>query len=143
MGEDAFKVIRLWANECLRVFYDRLINDQDRLWFCNLVGEMLEKHFKERFGKVYGGFTHSEVKKGDITPALLQYSMAGDFMVPGAEPTLVSNSNPTTHFTLSYTSSLLSLEKIVLKKSTPEINCDTFDHLDLQSLHDYILFLVV
>ena len=115
MGEDAFKVIRLWANECLRVFYDRLINDQDRLWFCNLVGEMLEKHFKERFGKVYGGFTHSEVKKGDITPALLQYSMAGDFMVPGAEPTLVATSIHQ-HTLYTYTSSLSVL-------SQPPLSC--------------------
>lgn len=89
IGEDSFKVIRLWANECLRVFYDRLISDQDRLWFCGMMGEVLEKQFKERFGKVFAGFSHSEVKKGEITPILLQYLMAGDFMIPGAEPALV------------------------------------------------------
>jgi len=82
--------MRLWANECLRVFYDRLINDIDRLWFCNLIGDMIEKHFKERFAKVYSTFTHSEVKRTEITPPLLQYYMAGDFMVPGAEPAIVS-----------------------------------------------------
>lgn len=89
IGDDYYKIIRLWANECLRVFYDRLINDSDRMWFCNLVGDMVEKHFKERFSKVYATFVHSEVKRTDLTPALLQYHIAGDFMVPGAEPALV------------------------------------------------------
>ncbi|XP_073385492.1 uncharacterized protein [Physcomitrium patens] len=88
IGDDYYKIIRLWANECLRVFYDRLINDSDRMWFCNLVGDMVEKHFKERFSKVYATFVHSEVKRTDLTPALLQYHIAGDFMVPGAEPAL-------------------------------------------------------
>ncbi|KAG0598749.1 hypothetical protein M758_12G097900 [Ceratodon purpureus] len=88
LGDDSYKVIRLWANECLRVFYDRLINDFDRIWFCNLVGDMIEKHFKERFAKVYANFIHSEVKRTEITPTLLQYYMAGDFMVPGAEPSI-------------------------------------------------------
>ncbi|KAL2633853.1 hypothetical protein R1flu_005332 [Riccia fluitans] len=86
IGDDIYKIIRLWAHECLRVFHDRLINDHDRLWFCELLAEQLEKHFRERFGKVYATFSHSEVKKGDISPAILQYVMAGDFMIPGAEP---------------------------------------------------------
>ncbi|BFI29560.1 dynein axonemal heavy chain [Marchantia polymorpha subsp. ruderalis] len=88
IGDDTYKIVRLWAHECLRVFYDRLINDKDRLWFCELLAEQLEKHFRERFGKVYGTFSHSEVKKGDISPAILQYVMAGDFMIPGADPML-------------------------------------------------------
>lgn len=50
---------------------------------------MLEKHFRERFGKVYATFSHSEIKKGDISPAILTYVMAGDFMIPGADPALV------------------------------------------------------
>jgi dynein heavy chain len=54
-----------------------------------MMGDVLEKQFKERFGKIFTGFTHSEVKKGDITPALLQFVMAGDFMIPGAEHALV------------------------------------------------------
>lgn len=87
--DDTFKIIRLWANECLRVFYDRLINDSDRDWFCNLLAEMLEKYFKERFGKVFTSFLSSEVKKGDQSPTNLKYLMAGDFMIPGAEPAIV------------------------------------------------------
>lgn len=84
--ENQYKIIRLWVHECLRVFYDRLINDKDRLWLCDIISEMLEKHFKERFGKVFSGFSHSEIKKGDTSPSILKYLMAGDFMIPGADP---------------------------------------------------------
>jgi dynein heavy chain len=59
------------------------------MWFCNQLAETMEKHFRERFGKVYATFTHSEIKKGDVTPVILSYVMAGDFMVPGADPALV------------------------------------------------------
>nr|AML30857.1 axonemal inner arm dynein heavy chain 1 [Marsilea vestita] len=86
--ENQYKIIRLWVHECLRVFYDRLINDKDRTWLCDLIAEMLEKHFKERFVKVFAGFSHSEVKKGDVGPSMLKYLVAGDFMIPGAEPAL-------------------------------------------------------
>ena len=29
----AYQIIRLWIHETSRVFHDRLINDEDRLWF--------------------------------------------------------------------------------------------------------------
>ena len=76
-------------HECLRVFYDRLINGKDRIWLCDVIAEMLEKHFKERFGKVFAGFSHSEIKKGDTSPSILKYLVAGDFMIPGADPAQV------------------------------------------------------
>ncbi|EFJ27757.1 hypothetical protein SELMODRAFT_94851 [Selaginella moellendorffii] len=84
--DNVYKIMRLWANECLRIFYDRLINDKDRDWFCELLAEMFEKHYKERYGKVFASFTHSEIKKGDSSPGNMKYFMAGDFMVPGADP---------------------------------------------------------
>lgn len=38
-AEDVF--YRLWINETTRVFYDRLINDEDREWFRDIVLELL------------------------------------------------------------------------------------------------------
>merc|ERR1719204_1122019 len=38
--------IRLWIHEAMRCFHDRLINDEDRAWFCEAVGEALVKTFK-------------------------------------------------------------------------------------------------
>jgi dynein heavy chain len=43
-NEDVF--MRLWVNECMHVFYDRLINDEDREWLQNLITELLAKNFK-------------------------------------------------------------------------------------------------
>lgn len=38
--------MRLWVNESFRVFYDRLINDDDRKWYKELILELLAKNFK-------------------------------------------------------------------------------------------------
>ena len=42
--EDLFG--KLWVNEAFRVFYDRLINEDDRNWFKDLIVELLQKNFK-------------------------------------------------------------------------------------------------
>lgn len=34
VNDDTDKLMRLWVHESLRVFSDRLINDEDREWFC-------------------------------------------------------------------------------------------------------------
>ena len=36
-------LIRLWCHECLRIFHDRLIDDQDRLWFLKYLRKMVEE----------------------------------------------------------------------------------------------------
>ena len=38
--------VRLWAHECSRVFYDRLINREDQQWFESLVVELLPRYLK-------------------------------------------------------------------------------------------------
>jgi hypothetical protein len=43
--------VRLWTHEVLRVFYDRLVDDGDRLWIGGQLGELAEKHFKEKVGE--------------------------------------------------------------------------------------------
>jgi len=43
-NEDTF--MKLWVNESFRVFYDRLINDEDRHWFKSLILELIAKNFK-------------------------------------------------------------------------------------------------
>jgi dynein axonemal heavy chain len=39
-------LVKLWIHECQRCFCDRLINDEDRLWFENKIVEMLNVNFK-------------------------------------------------------------------------------------------------
>lgn len=43
--DDVF--MRLWVNECVHVFYDRLINDEDRGWFKNMIMDLISKNFKQ------------------------------------------------------------------------------------------------
>lgn len=38
--------VRLWVHECSRVFYDRLINREDQIWFEDLVIELLPRYLK-------------------------------------------------------------------------------------------------
>lgn len=38
--------VRLWVHECSRVFYDRLINREDQMWFEDLVVELLPRYLK-------------------------------------------------------------------------------------------------
>lgn len=40
---------KLWANETLRVFHDRLINQDDVNWFIDLMMELLNSNFKSGF----------------------------------------------------------------------------------------------
>jgi dynein heavy chain len=50
--KDSF--IRLWAHECLRVFHDRLIDDTDRTWFKDLIGQTVKEVFSLDYSKIRG-----------------------------------------------------------------------------------------
>eukprot|EP00118_Oscarella_pearsei_P005341 m.24505 g.24505 ORF g.24505 m.24505 type:complete len:2538 (+) comp28630_c0_seq1:2-7615(+) len=43
--EEAEKFVRVWRNECLRVFYDRLVTDKDREIVASHMEDMLTEHF--------------------------------------------------------------------------------------------------
>lgn len=96
--ETASAGIKLWVHEVLRVFFDRLVDDPDRLWLCRLLTDLTEKHFKERLPGLLGlapstgaaarssdsahpggGVADEELRTG------LKGLLFGDFMVPGAD----------------------------------------------------------
>jgi dynein heavy chain len=81
-------LIRLWVHENLRVFRDRLINDEDRAWFDGQLRILIPKYFKgEAFAKAdvngNGCLEWEEVVFCDIP-----YLVYGDFMDPNADPKL-------------------------------------------------------
>ena len=45
-------IVRQWVHECSRVFSDRLINDEDRKWFLDLLKDATQKHFNLGYSKV-------------------------------------------------------------------------------------------
>lgn len=58
-------MVKLWIHECSRVFHDRLINNEDRLWFQNLIMELIGRYFNSRLEKdqIFGS---QSIKFGDI-----------------------------------------------------------------------------
>ena len=48
---DTEAVTRLWIHEVSRVFHDRLINNEDKEWFKDLIVELLSRHFHSRWNK--------------------------------------------------------------------------------------------
>ncbi|KAI9224435.1 dynein heavy chain and region D6 of dynein motor-domain-containing protein [Blastocladiella britannica] len=46
---DPYKVVRLWVHEVMRVFYDRLVDDKDRLWFMDSVEKTTQTSFQVNF----------------------------------------------------------------------------------------------
>ncbi|OQR91757.1 dynein heavy chain, partial [Thraustotheca clavata] len=56
--------VKLWMHECLRVFYDRLVNETDRLWLSTTLISLVNKHFRM-------GWTHDNIfGSEDSIPAL-------------------------------------------------------------------------
>ena len=51
-SQEGDKLIRLWIHEVYRVFYDRLIDHQDREMFFNIVQDRTSSFFKQTIDKV-------------------------------------------------------------------------------------------
>ena len=64
-----FSFLKQRYHENCRIFQDRLVNDEDRVWFRKLLEEKLVESFEIRFDEV-------------VTRSPLFY---GDFMIPSAE----------------------------------------------------------
>jgi dynein heavy chain len=52
--KDKEGIIRLWSHECMRVFYDRLIDDTDRKWFTEHCAETTKEYFGMDLAKIKG-----------------------------------------------------------------------------------------
>ncbi len=50
---DCISCRRLWAHEALRIFHDRLVNDDDRRWFGNYLKAAVQEHLHLNFDEVF------------------------------------------------------------------------------------------
>lgn len=58
--KDSDTCLRLWAHECTRIFGDRLINNDDRMWMLETVRECTRAPFGSNFDTV---FAHLDTDK--------------------------------------------------------------------------------
>ncbi|XP_076154944.1 dynein axonemal heavy chain 3 [Alosa pseudoharengus] len=75
------KLIRLWIHEIYRVFYDRLIDNEDRKTFFNIVKERTSDYFKQSMDKLMGHLTLSGKVEDDDVRSLF----FGDYTKPDSD----------------------------------------------------------
>ncbi|XP_019508320.1 PREDICTED: dynein heavy chain 12, axonemal [Hipposideros armiger] len=80
--ESKHTMTRLFVHEVLRVFYDRLTNDEDRSWLFSLTKIVIKDHFKESFDSI---FSHLRKENAPVTEEDLRNLMFGDYMNPDLE----------------------------------------------------------
>lgn len=62
--------LRLWAHECTRIFGDRLINNEDRMWMLNIIRECTRAPFGSNFDTV---FAHLDTDKNGKVETLDEF----------------------------------------------------------------------
>ncbi|XP_017772772.1 PREDICTED: dynein heavy chain 2, axonemal [Nicrophorus vespilloides] len=79
IGNNKPFMLKLWIHECIRVFYDRLIDEKDREWFLNQLNEQLGRHFELTFHAIC---TNREIPMfGDFIHAFSLYDDLNDLTV--------------------------------------------------------------
>uniref|UniRef100_A0A3B4A2Y1 Dynein axonemal heavy chain 12 n=1 Tax=Periophthalmus magnuspinnatus TaxID=409849 RepID=A0A3B4A2Y1_9GOBI len=74
-------MIRLFVHEVFRVYYDRLVDDNDRAWLYQLMSNILQNNFKESFDQV---FEHLKTGK-QLVEEDMRNLLFGDYMTPDLE----------------------------------------------------------
>ena len=76
--QNQLELIRLWSHETLRVFHDRLVNDEDRMWFFEFLKQMVDRHTGQKFDKVFASWDFD--KNGTVDIVELRRLMFASFM---------------------------------------------------------------
>jgi dynein heavy chain len=88
MISDKVGMVRIWCHECLRVFADRLINDDDRNWFSGMLGERVHTWFDGiKYAEevcLEGGDTDDGEEGAAAASAGKKPLLFGNYMEPGA-----------------------------------------------------------
>ncbi|NXN32332.1 DYH3 protein, partial [Nycticryphes semicollaris] len=76
--QDGDKLIRLWIHEVYRVFYDRLVDEEDRKLFFQMVQETTSNAFKQSFDKVLSHLSPT----GEVSDDDIRSLFFGDYLMP-------------------------------------------------------------
>ncbi|KAG7264995.1 hypothetical protein CRUP_017155 [Coryphaenoides rupestris] len=80
--QDGDKLIRLWIHEVYRVFYDRLIDNQDRETFFNIVRDRTAGFFKQTIDKLLG---HLRPDGSEVEDENIRSLFFGDYGKPNVD----------------------------------------------------------
>uniref|UniRef100_H2YSE0 AAA+ ATPase domain-containing protein n=1 Tax=Ciona savignyi TaxID=51511 RepID=H2YSE0_CIOSA len=78
----ALKLARLWVHEVYRVFYDRLVDDEDRDTFFGIVKIATTMHFKEKMNNIFQHLVLHKSGRKDIVDTHIRSVFFGDYMSP-------------------------------------------------------------
>ena len=106
---------QLYLHEVQRVYRDRLVNDDDRSWFDDLVKRLVPKFFS--------------VEWADVVKVEVGHLIYGDFMVPGADPKLYSEITDTTRMVQVVEESLEDYNATFTKKMPLVMFVDAVSHV--------------
>eukprot|EP00966_Prymnesium_polylepis_P118665 2743196-Prymnesium_polylepis.1 len=74
------EMMMLWSHEMLRVFYDRLVDADDQLWFLEQMKTLTQTHFQQSMDKLFADF---DMKwNGDVDDA--RYLLYSSYTEPKA-----------------------------------------------------------
>uniref|UniRef100_A0A7M5WS23 Dynein heavy chain 3, axonemal n=2 Tax=Clytia hemisphaerica TaxID=252671 RepID=A0A7M5WS23_9CNID len=73
------KLIRLWVHEVYRVFYDRLVDDEDRAFFFELIKDACKKQFNKDMGSL---MQHLALDGKKLSDDNIRSLFFGDYMTP-------------------------------------------------------------
>lgn len=80
--QEPSKFIRLWVHEVYRVFYDRLVDADDRQWFFNDLQSCTMKHFNVKFDELFAELDANKDNK--VEDDDLRSLMFGNYTTPDA-----------------------------------------------------------
>lgn len=69
--------IRVWVHEILRVFYDRLVDDDDRNWFFEVLKKTTKDFMKDTFENALDDY---QAKNGEVTRDTIKTMMFGCYL---------------------------------------------------------------
>lgn len=74
---------KIWFHEAMRVFYDRLIENSDRVWFFNLLSEGVRDYFRDKMELVFDSYLNDE---GVVTLTSVSKLLFGTCLDIDSEP---------------------------------------------------------
>ena len=77
--QETDKLIRLWVHEVYRVFYDRLVDDEDRAFFFDLIKDACKKQFNKDMGSL---MQHLALDGKKLSDDNIRSLFFGDYMTP-------------------------------------------------------------